>query len=167
MILAHLDFISPYIGLTFEPLISHLAQWLDSECQGAWFIFSNPNEQLLYYICICCRILRIQYRIYTIYLRWQLQPQKLIISYPGFFGPYHPASIYIGTRACSKRRPSYIFIGKILRCCISVTDAKKRVNLPMLSGLVQNLGGFQFSKPQPCKTTNALDEGNVKMYDNC
>ena len=35
----------------------------------------------------------------------------------------------------------------------------------MLSGLVQNLGGLQFSKPQPCKTTNAVDEGNVKMYN--
>ena len=87
------------------------------------------------------------------------------IYYSGFFGPYHPASIYIGTRACSKRRPSYIFIGKILRCFISLTDAKKRINLPMLSGLVQNLGGLQFSKPQPCKTSNAVDEGNVKMYN--
>ena len=35
----------------------------------------------------------------------------------------------------------------------------------MLSGLVQNLGGLQFSKPQPCKTSNAVDEGNVKMYN--
>ena len=34
----------------------------------------------------------------------------------------------------------------------------------MLSGLVQNLGGLQFSKPQPCQTTNAVDEGNVTMY---
>ena len=42
-------------------------------------------------------------------------------------------------------------------------DCKKRINLLMLSGLVQNLGGLQFSKPQPFQTTNAVDEGNVKM----
>ena len=96
-----------------------------------------------------------------------MQPQKLIFSWFRFLWSLPPCEHLHRNESVLKAKALVYFHRQNFKVLYFSNRCQEKNNFPMLSGLVQNLGGFQFSKPQPCKTTNALDEGNVKMYDNC